>query len=185
MPTVCGRSAGRDTRVAQTGQKQCWDSKGEPIACAGTGQDGDIQAGVPWPTPRFIDNGDGTVTDNLTGLVWLKNANPFGFRTWEQALTVCNSLASGSYGLTDGSAAGDWRLPNIKEIESLVDYGHVGPCLPAGHPFVERAAVQLLDVHLGRGRPDRGDVHHPGRRPRYLRKQGASVLCVAGPGSGR
>ena len=35
---------------------------------------------------RFIDNHDGTVTDNLTKLIWLKNANAFGFRTWEQAL---------------------------------------------------------------------------------------------------
>jgi hypothetical protein len=77
------------------------------------------------------------VTDNLTGLVWLKNANPFGFRTWEQALRDCNNLAHGSYGLSDGSKRGDWHLPNIKEIESLVDYNRFGPCLPEGHPFVE------------------------------------------------
>jgi hypothetical protein len=31
--------------------------------------------GVAWPNPRFTDNSDGTVTDNLTGLIWLKNAN--------------------------------------------------------------------------------------------------------------
>ena len=34
--------------------------------------------GVAWPNPRFTDNGNGTVTDNLTGLIWLKNANCFG-----------------------------------------------------------------------------------------------------------
>jgi len=39
------------------------------------GDDGDIQAGVGWPTPRFTDNGDGTVMDNLTGLVWLQDVN--------------------------------------------------------------------------------------------------------------
>jgi hypothetical protein len=33
--------------------------------------DGEIRAGVAWPTPRFTDNGDGTATDNLTGLTWL------------------------------------------------------------------------------------------------------------------
>ena len=45
-----------------------------------TGDDGDLQRGVAWPDPRFTDNGDGTVTDNLTGLIWLKNANCFGTR---------------------------------------------------------------------------------------------------------
>jgi hypothetical protein len=39
------------------------------------GDDGDIQAGVPFPIPRFTDQGDGTVKDNLTHLIWLKNAN--------------------------------------------------------------------------------------------------------------
>jgi quinol monooxygenase YgiN len=133
---------GKSTRVPQTGQKVCWAlDENEPtgakiIPCEGTGQDGDIQAGVPWPDPRFTDNADGTVTDNLTGLVWLKNGNPFGFRTWQQALDECNKLASGQYGLSDGSKRGDWRLPNIKEIESLVDYGRVAPCLPdGGKPF--------------------------------------------------
>jgi quinol monooxygenase YgiN len=124
------------SRVPRTGQQNCWDLHGTPLKdCAGTGQDGDIQAGAPWPTPRFKDNGDGTVSDNLTKLVWLKNANPFGFRTWEQALWDCKRLASGSYGLTDGSKAGDWHLPNIREIESLVDYNRFGPSLPDGHPF--------------------------------------------------
>ncbi|UCE55232.1 MAG: hypothetical protein JSV31_07260 [Desulfobacterales bacterium] len=37
--------------------------------------DGDLEKGIVWPVPRFTDNEDGTVTDNLTGLVWLKNAN--------------------------------------------------------------------------------------------------------------
>ena len=38
-----------------------------------TGDDGYFEKGVAWPAPRFTDNGDGTVTDNLTGLIWLKN----------------------------------------------------------------------------------------------------------------
>jgi len=133
---------GNSTCVPRTGQEVCWVlDKSEPrgvkvISCKGTGQDGEIRAGVQWPVPRFIDNEDGTVTDNLTGLIWLKNANPFGFRTWQQALDDCNKLANGQHGLTDGSKRGDWRLPNIKEIESLVDYGRFGPCLPdGGKPF--------------------------------------------------
>jgi len=40
--------------------------------------DGDVRAGVASPNPRFTDNNSGTVTDNLTGLVWIKNTNAFG-----------------------------------------------------------------------------------------------------------
>lgn len=89
----------------------------------GARDDGAIQAGVPWPTPRFTDNGDGTVRDNLTGLIWLKQASCFGVLTWVDALTAANTLASGQCGLTDGSVAGDWRLPNVREFVSLIDFG--------------------------------------------------------------
>ena len=93
------------------------------------GDDGDLQAGVPWPTPRFTDRGDGTVRDNLTGLIWLKNANCFGLVTWAQALTAANTLASGSCGLTDKSVAGDWHVPNIRELHSLLDFEFFFPAL--------------------------------------------------------
>ena len=122
-------------RVPTTGQKQCWDVDGNPVPAAGTGQDGELQAGAAFTAQRFTDNNNGTVTDNMTG-VWLKDANPFGFRTWEEALTLCNNLESGNFGLSDSSEPGLWRLPNIREAESLVDYNNAGPCLPAGHPFV-------------------------------------------------
>ena len=59
----------------------CYDPDGKIIDCAGTGQDGELQAGVAWPEPRFIDNRDGTVTDNLTGLMWLKDAGCMGQAT--------------------------------------------------------------------------------------------------------
>jgi hypothetical protein len=100
-----------------------------------TGDDGILQKGIAWPDPRFTNNGDGTVTDHLTGLVWLQNANRFGLRTWADALIDCNSLADDSVNLTDGSDAGDWRLPNVKELQSLIDYGRADPALPTGHPF--------------------------------------------------
>lgn len=112
-------------RVPKTGQTTSW----------ATGDDGDLEKGVAWPDPRFTDNGDGTVTDNLTGLIWLKNANCFGTRAWATALTDANGLANGSCGLTDGSVAGDWRLPNVREQQSLIDYGRFNPALPSGHPF--------------------------------------------------
>jgi hypothetical protein len=94
-----------------------------------TGDDGNLQKGVTRPNPRFTDNGDGTVTDNLTGLIWLKNANCFGVQTWANALSSSNGLANGACGLTDGSSAGDWRLPNRNELDSLIDLAYFNPSL--------------------------------------------------------
>ncbi len=85
------------------------------------GDDGALQKGVAWPTPRFTDNSNGTLTDNLTGLIWPTAASCFGLQTWSAALTDATSLASGSCSLSDGSNAGTWRLPNRKELKSLID----------------------------------------------------------------
>jgi hypothetical protein len=106
--------------------------------------DGLLEKGVAWPNPRFTDNGDGTVTDNLTGLIWLEYANCFGLRSWTEAIFDSFGLTSGNCGLTDGSSMGDWRLPNLFELESLRDMAYYSPALPntagtgqwsAGDPF--------------------------------------------------
>jgi len=76
--------------------------------------------GVGLISPRFIDNGNGTVTDTMTGLVWLKRANCIQ-GDWATALAAVSNLASGNCGLTDGSAAGSWRMPNRNEMQSLAD----------------------------------------------------------------
>ena len=68
---------------------------------------------------RFRDNNNGTVTDTRTGLVWLKNANPCDVKSWVGAGTYCANLASGTAGLTDGSTAGQWRLPTVQELEGI------------------------------------------------------------------
>jgi len=100
--------------LPRTGQTKCWDTAGVEIPCAGTGQDGDIQAGVAWPDPRFTDHGNGTVTDNLTGLMWTKDANlPKGYMNWYNAVDFCNNLNLGGYS--------DWHLPNVNELESLIN----------------------------------------------------------------
>ncbi|MHB8708524.1 MAG: Lcl C-terminal domain-containing protein [Desulfuromonadales bacterium] len=124
---VCAEQA----LVPQSGMEQvpCYDAAGVEIPCAGTGQDGEQQMGIPWPAPRFTDNGNGTITDNLTGLIWLKNANCFGGKIWTGALSSANTLASGTCGLTDGSVAGDWRLPNKKELESLINRRQANPAV--------------------------------------------------------
>jgi len=136
-------------QVPQTGQQVCWDNVSEnstvphsTISCEGTYQDGGRRAGLAPPSPelRFTDNGDGTVTDNFTTLIWLKAGDCFGETSWEEALeSVANLRDAGRKftrcGLADQSVAGEWRLPNVNEIMSLMDYGNTLPYLPEGHPF--------------------------------------------------
>ncbi|NJO15529.1 MAG: DUF1566 domain-containing protein [Thioploca sp.] len=100
-----------------------------------TGDDGTHPKGVTM-SPRFTDNGDGTVKDNLTGLIWLKDANCFGSQNGSTAIASANNLLSVSCSLSDGSVVGDWRLPNRKELLSLIDLSQFGPALPSGHPFL-------------------------------------------------
>jgi hypothetical protein len=100
-----------------------------PLNPAPIGSDGALQKGVAWPNPRFTDNSNGTVTDNLMGLIWLKNANCFGAKNWATALSDCNGLASAACGLTDSSTAGQWRLPNYFELVSLLDLAYSSPAL--------------------------------------------------------
>ena len=81
------------------------------------------------PNPRFTDNNNGTVTDNRTGLIWLKNANCFGIKNWDEAIDKAAALHSGECGLTDGSSKGDWRLPTKEEWETFIDPNYFDPAL--------------------------------------------------------
>ena len=103
-----------------------------------TGDDGDLRLGVAWPIPRFTDNGNGTVTDNLTGLIWMDDASCSVATTWDNGLAWAAALHDGcsscggtnnDCGLTDGSIAGQWRVPNVRELLSLVHYGAHSPCV--------------------------------------------------------
>uniref|UniRef100_I2Q206 Lcl C-terminal domain-containing protein n=1 Tax=Desulfovibrio sp. U5L TaxID=596152 RepID=I2Q206_9BACT len=116
-------------RLPQTGQDRCFDGLGKEAACPGSGQDGEILSGRPWPTPRFIAAGafgsGEAILDRLTGLVWAKRADAAdGPVAWEEGLAVAAAHGDGG-----------WRLPDINELESLVDAGEAFPALPAGHPF--------------------------------------------------
>jgi hypothetical protein len=83
----------------------------------------------PLVAARFTDNGDGTVTDKTTGLIWLKNAKCFGALTWDEAMTAAVGLADGQCGLTDGSSAGDWHLPERAALLTLIDERYQYPAL--------------------------------------------------------
>lgn len=69
---------------------------------------------------RYVDCSNGTVTDTVTGLIWLKDANCFSTKTYSPANQAAAGLAAGQCGLTDGSSAGDWRLPTKVEWEATV-----------------------------------------------------------------
>src|SRR6185369_4529250 len=97
-----------------------------------TGEDGETQAGVPWPDTRFQVKNDGTVTDQLTGLTWSQHANAPSraladgnpnacayaetSMTWLQALDFVACL-----NLNKHADHKDWRLPNLNELESMLN----------------------------------------------------------------
>ncbi len=124
--------------LPETGQTTCYDASGNSIDCATQGQtqDGAVLGGVSWPSPRFTDNGDGTVTDNLTGLMWTGDANapgPVGCTTgatmvWQEALDYVDCLNTNSY-----LGYNNWRLPNRKELHSLTDFSQSNPALPSDY----------------------------------------------------
>ena len=115
--------------VWRTGQTKSYKS----------GDDGDLKKGAPWPSPRFANNGNGTVTDKLTDLMWTTDANAPGpalcdpgtpKTTWSHAIDYVKCLNNAIY-----LGHSDWRLPNREDLLSLIDRGNLKPALPSGHPF--------------------------------------------------
>ncbi len=93
------------------------------------GDDGDLRKGAPWPDPRFAVEGD-CVTDNLTGLMWVRYANlPDSISLWPEALSFGKYLSFCGYS--------DWRVPNPKELLSLIDRSQWNPAISPGHPFFD------------------------------------------------
>ncbi len=122
--------------LPDTGQSKCYDASGAEISCESatcSGQDGSYATGCP-REGRFTDNGDGTVTDHCTGLMWQKDTadvNGDGrvspewdggdLVQWCNALTYCEGLSFAGHD--------DWKLPDVRELQSIVDYGRFGPAM--------------------------------------------------------
>jgi hypothetical protein len=87
------------------------------------GDDGYYQMGYPvGGGQRFIDNGDGTIIDLATGLMWIKDPAQVGLDLrmyWYDAINACENL--------DFAGHEDWRLPNINELMSIVDHSRYSP----------------------------------------------------------
>ena len=96
------------TPIPDTGQTQSYTET--------FGEDSDYEINPP----SYTDNGDGTVTDNVTGLMWQQEDDNVT-RTWDDALTDRDNL--GLAGHTD------WRLPNDIELISIVNYGFFDPAI--------------------------------------------------------
>jgi hypothetical protein len=121
----------RRSRPLKTGQTTCWNTAGSVVACAGTGQDGDLKRGE---SRAYQDLGDGTIRDKRSALMWEKLSNDGSIHDKDTAYTWAGAFAKID-DLNTAAFAGfsDWRLPNESELESLIDRGTVLPAVPA--PF--------------------------------------------------
>jgi hypothetical protein len=139
-----------------------------PAACADPNWDEwpvpnsqvDVTAGAP-NLESYTDNGDGTVTDNVTGLTW-QQAVPVTRYIWADAVAYCPTLALAGHS--------DWRLPSIIELSSIVDLGQSGPIInPTYFPSIPSdffwsasplagSSSSAWAVLFGDGFTDYGDV---------------------------
>jgi hypothetical protein len=125
----CPTPGPSQSTLLKTGQTECDQGNQMLAACPGApeGQDGEVQAGVP---RSYSDNGDGTIQDNVTGLTWEKLSSDDSIHDWNQTytwndafrkITVLNSTCFATHC--------DWRLPNRRELESLIDAGDFSPAI--------------------------------------------------------
>jgi hypothetical protein len=121
----------KSRHILSTGLTRCYNQDGELIDCQGSGQDAEFLAGIDWPLERFEATGDNLVQDRATGLIWTKNSCPSDFPlSWQEALDFVEQMnKEAQYGRSD------WRMPNRRELRTLIDHSARKPALTSGHPF--------------------------------------------------
>jgi len=121
--------------VVDTGQDACFDDSGTEIACPAAGQPFSGQdAQHAGHGPRYVDHGDGTVTDLVTGLMWQRDIGDKV--TWAEAVAAAPSAATGGHV--------DWRLPTIDELYSLIDFrGVTGLDAASSTPYLDTAVFEF------------------------------------------
>lgn len=112
--------------VLKTGQTICYDAVGAVIDCDLTGQDGEFELGA---ARSFTVNDNGTITDNVTGLMWEKLSYDGSIHDKDDAYTWADAFESKVATLNSESFAGydDWRLPNRFELETIVNASTYNP----------------------------------------------------------
>lgn len=110
----------------QTGQTICYNTEGDSVPCAGTGQDAEFQSGV---ARSFTDSGNGTITDNKTGLTWEKLSDDGTIHDWDSTTTWINALTTrvNTLNMLNFGGHNDWRLPNLNELRTLLNMGERQP----------------------------------------------------------
>ncbi len=127
LTCVCEATDGASCPPLRTGETECFDAAGDPVSCAGSGQDGETQAGA---ARVFTNNGDGTITDEVNGLMWEKLSDDGSIHDQDDSYAWEDAVSEKIDALNSASFAGfnDWRLPNRFESETLL---HLGESLPA------------------------------------------------------
>ncbi len=116
--------------IVDTGQDRCFSTDREiaypKAGAAFDGQDAQVQGRAP----AYKDNGDGTVTDLNTGLMWQKTPDLKNKATFAQAVAGAKTFPLAGHA--------DWRLPTIKELYSLIDFrGYSAHTVPQAKPYID------------------------------------------------
>ena len=118
---VGGNCAWAGFVLPDSGQTNCYATDGTQISCAGNGQDGDYVG----PQPAYQDNGDGTITDLNTGLMWMQDSQGYSssypYYNYNDSISYCQGLSLGGYS--------DWRMPTLAERRTITHYGRTNPAL--------------------------------------------------------
>lgn len=131
--------------LPDTGQTQCYDTAGSATSCPAAGQSAHGQdAQYAGNQPSYTDNGDGTITDNVTGLMWQQDPDRNGDGNIDATDKLSFAAAVAGASAYRLAGYGDWRLPNIKELYSLIDFsGATGTASPASSSVPGDAAPYI------------------------------------------
>ena len=172
-----------------TGQRSCHADDGREVPCEGSGQDASFAVGTPWPQPRFDVRGD-EVIDRLTGLIWCRSANVAEFPlAWQEALDFVATM-----NLEQRFGQRDWRMPNRRELRSLLSLQTRLPALPERHPFTDvfngwywsATTAAISPAHAWYVAFDGGRMFYGGKDQSFVlwpvRGEGLSVVPCTGQG---
>ncbi|MDV7186293.1 DUF1566 domain-containing protein [Lutibacter sp. TH_r2] len=132
-----------------------------------------VRGNTAYGKNNFIDNGDGTISDLATGLMWQKTDDGSS-RDWEESLTYAENLKLGN--------KSDWRLPNAKELQSIVDYTRSLQTTnsPAINPIFETSEIKDADGNINYPFFWSSTTHKDGRNP-----YGSAIYIAFGEGQGK